>query len=155
MADLERLHEVLPAMSSDLDASRRHYEASWAASTLRAYRADWRCWVSYCADRRAEPLRGEPFTVAAYLSALADGTWGRARAVSTIERRRAAISHVHIQSGHADPTDDPRVARVLAGIRRSKTVRKARKDALRTDDIIRMVDGLGGDPRGLRDCTTG
>ncbi|MCB2156544.1 site-specific integrase [bacterium] len=143
--------EALPEVLEDQEASRKHYEASWAKGTVRAYRSDWRDWEAYCKARELTALPADPLAVAGYLSALAEGKWGKPRKISTIERRRAAISHIHIESGHPDPANDPRVPRVLKGIRRQLTVKREQKSALRADDVKRMVKTLGKDPRGMRD----
>lgn len=143
--------EALPEVIEDQEASRKHYEASWASATLRAYRSDWRDWEAYCNARGLTMLPADPLAVAGYLSALAKGTWGAPRKVATIERRKAAISHIHIESGHPDPANDPRIPRVLKGIRRQLTVKREQKSALRAEDVKRMVKTLGKDPRGLRD----
>lgn len=149
--DLVKPVVALPSLRDDLEASKKHYEQSWSASTLRAYKSDWRDWENYCGSRGVCPLPAEPASVAGYLSALAEGTWREKRKLATIERRRAAISHIHRESHHADPSSDPRVARVLTGIRRQLTVSKARKAPVRLVDLKRMVGKLADDPRGLRD----
>lgn len=149
--DLVKPSDLPPALRDDLEASKRHYAQSWSASTLRAYRSDWVDWEIYCQSRAVAPLPGEPMAVAGYLSALAEGTWRKKLRLATIERRRAAISHIHRESGHTDPSADPRVARVLSGIRRQLTVSKVRKSPVRAADLKRMVTKLADDPRGLRD----
>lgn len=140
-----------PEVIKDQEESRRHYEASWAKATLRAYKSDWNDWKRYCEARNLITLPADPLYVAGYLSALATGNWGKPRKVATIERRKSAISHIHIESGHPDPAADPRVPRVLKGIRRKLSVKQSRKAALRSKDLKRMVETLGKDPRSLRD----
>lgn len=150
-SDLATSSKALPALADDLEASKRHYAQSWSPSTLRAYRSDWADWECYCQSRGVISLPAEPMAVAGYLSALAEGTWKTKLRLATIERRRAAVAHLHRESGHADPTADPRVARVLAGIRRQLKVAKIRKAPVRAGDLRKMVSMLGDDPRGLRD----
>ncbi|MCC6545893.1 site-specific integrase [Candidatus Sumerlaeota bacterium] len=149
--DLVKSSDLLPALRDDLEASKRHFAQSWSASTLRAYQSDWADWEEYCHSRGVNSLPAEPMAVAGYLSALAEGNWRRRLRLATIERRRAAISHIHRESGHADPCADPRVARVLSGIRRQLTVSKERKSPVRAADLKRMVAKLADDPRSLRD----
>lgn len=149
--ELISAQSTLPEVVQDMESSKRHYEASWAQATRKAYKSDWRDWENYCQARSLIPLPAEPLSVAAYLSSLAEGQWGKPRKLSTIERRRAAISHIHVESGHPDPIADPRVPRVLKGIRRKLSVKQTRKAALRSPDLKKMVATLGNDPRGLRD----
>lgn len=149
--ELISTQSTFPEVAQDLKSSKEYYEASWAPATRKAYRSDWRDWEEYCRARSLSSLPAEPLSVAGYLSALAEGQWGKPRKVSTIERRRAAISHIHIESGHPDPAADPRVPRVLKGIRIKLSVKQNRKAALRSQDLKKMVETLANDPRGLRD----
>lgn len=150
--DLAKTPDALPALGNDLAAAARHYEQSWSAATIRAYRSDWKDWEAYCRSRGVLPLPADPLSLAGYLSALAEGTWLGKRKLSTIERRRAAVRHMHVEAGQADPSADPRVVRVLAGIRRQLTVAKTRKAPVRAKDLLRMMTWIALDFRGDRDA---
>lgn len=43
-----------------------------AASTVRAYRSDWRLFTDWCATRGYQPLPATPGVTAAYLAEIAD-----------------------------------------------------------------------------------
>ncbi|TCJ32398.1 integrase [Parafrankia sp. BMG5.11] len=114
--------------------------ASRSAATWRAYDADLRHFRSWC-EGRPVPLVAVPasaVTVAGYITELADAGY----APSTIRRRLAAISVAH-QLAHAEnPTGSAEVSAVWNGIRRSRGVRPARKAALDTTLLSRVVSGL-------------
>src|SRR5689334_3407737 len=62
-----------PALSNaDVDTARAYVEASRAASTRKAYRADWNCFSTWCRARGADPLPASPPLVAVYLAFLAE-----------------------------------------------------------------------------------
>lgn len=85
-----------------------------AEATLRGYRSDWADFGSWCLQMDLQALPAAPETVAAYMAALA----GMGAAVGTIARRLSSIGHYHRASGQLDPSVDPAVRYVIAGIRR-------------------------------------
>jgi len=85
-----------------------------ADATLRGYRSDWADFSSWCFQMGVQALPAAPETVAAYMAALA----GMGAAVGTIARRLSSIGHYHRASGQLDPSADPAVRYVIAGIRR-------------------------------------
>lgn len=71
-----------------------------AASTLRAYRADWKDFTRWCARNDLPALPATPGALIAYVM-----EEHHERAVSTIRGRLAAIKHYHQEAGHASPTE--------------------------------------------------
>ena len=61
-----------------------------APATLRAYRADWAHYASWCAQAGFVPVPAAPATVGAYLASL-----GETHAPATIRRRLSAIGKMH------------------------------------------------------------
>lgn len=91
-------------------------EQARAQSTRRAYRSDWADFCGWAADHgfaTAPPVAGE--IVALYLAELAE----RGKALSTIQRRLAAIAEVHAVAGAASPRSSVALREVLRGIRRT------------------------------------
>ncbi|WP_322751079.1 MULTISPECIES: site-specific integrase [unclassified Frankia] len=117
--------------------------AARASSTWRAYDSDLRHFASWCAEhspaRSAVPAA--PATVAGYLTALADSGYKPA----TIRRRMAAISVAHQLGRHLNPTTSVEVATVWDGIRRTHGVAPARKHALETGLLTRVLEAVDGD----------
>src|SRR5271165_4461801 len=61
-----------------------------APATLRAYKADWTHYASWCAQAGFVPVPAAPATVGAYLASLAES-----HAPATIRRRLSAIGKMH------------------------------------------------------------
>lgn len=123
-----------------------------APNTLRAYRADWRLWESWCSEQRPplSPLPAEVSTVAAYLLVQAEGEWdGLPRKPSTLERYLATICSAHKRKGCPSPW--PALHDVLAAIRRKKGTTREKKAPISPDDLRRMIASLPHTLRGARD----
>ncbi len=84
--------------------------------------------------------------VALYLTERADTL-----AVSTLERRMAAISVRHQEHGLDPPTHNPEVRAVLTGIRRTKGAATRQVSPASIGEIRRMVAHLPGTTIGVRD----
>jgi integrase len=126
------------------DTARSYGEASKAASTLRAYRSDWRGFTGWCAARGVDALPAAPETVALYLTDLAG-----VLAVATLQRHLTSISQAHKGAGADTPTGHKVVRDVWRGIRRTFGTASRGKAPLLTDDIRAMTATL--DPARLID----
>src|SRR3954447_18949491 len=103
------------ALATVLAEARDHVRQAKSASTLRAYRADWRHFEGWCLDRSREALPASAETVALYMTELA-----RTHRVSTLTRRLAALSEAHQLAGWESPAGLPAAIRTLmSGIRRA------------------------------------
>jgi len=130
---------------ADLEAKvARAVRRSRAEATLKAYRADWADFTTWCTTLGFDALPADPATVAAYVAELADPPDDRPpRTVSTISRRLAAIAEGHKVAGHPNPTADPLVRETMKGIRRSLGVAPTQKRGITTADVRAAVTGLG------------
>lgn len=128
------------------DDARRYAAGAAAPNTLRAYRADWRHFVAWCAEHRLEALPAAPEAVALYLVDLA-----RTRRVATLQRRLSSISRAHRLAGAPSPTQAAVVRETWAGIRRAKGVAPTQVAPAATAELRRMVTTLDDSPIGLRD----
>ncbi|WP_131746818.1 tyrosine-type recombinase/integrase [Frankia sp. Cppng1_Ct_nod] len=117
--------------------------AARASSTWRAYDSDLRHFTAWCIEHSPPlaALPAVPATVAGYLTALADSGYKPA----TIRRRMAAISVAHQLGRHLNPTTSVEVATIWDGIRRTHGVAPARKHALETSVLTRVLDAMDGD----------
>lgn len=141
--DLPSVH-----VRDDLDAAVDAFAASAkSAATRRAYRADARDFIAWCAGQGAEPVPAEPRTVARYVTHLA----GLGRSVSTIDRRVAAITVLHRSYGQDTPTTREEVRLVLQGIRNTLGRRPKKKQALTDDLVAKVVRKIPNDLAGIRD----
>jgi site-specific recombinase XerD len=152
------MHDLIPltdasagaivSYSDEHDALRAFAENEKAASTRRAYRADFAAFSAWCRERGLCPLPAGPQTVAWHISAIAQAGLG----VSSIGRRLAGIAYVHKLAREETPTATEEVKVVLAGIRRTVGTAPRRKQAATADRIRAMLDAC--DTRtmlGLRD----
>lgn len=128
------------------ERARQYARGAKAAHTLRAYAADWRDYGAWCARHGVPPLPPDPQAIGLYLADRA----GRCGA-ATLERRLSGLAWTIRQRGFALDRADPHLREVLAGIRRQHARPPAQKAALSADDLVRMLDRLGHDLRGLRD----
>ena len=98
------------------EKSKRRLNRSKAENTVKAYDADWRDFMDWCAAHEKTPLPAEPETIVNYVSDLADN----ARA-NTVARRVTAISENHIAAGYdgeKNPAKNGVVRAAIASIRR-------------------------------------
>jgi site-specific recombinase XerD len=125
----------------------RDNSVTYAANTVRAYRADWRDFSSWALDRRLRPLPAAPGTLALYLAHL-----GRlAKASSTISRRLFAIAEAHREAGLPSPTEDTAVKAIWARVRQSQGISPRETTPLTAELLHRVVDALPADVSGMRD----
>ena len=82
-----------------------HINDAYAPNTIRAYRADFSEWISFCMEKGACPLPADPFVVSEFLLGLADAGDNRA---STIRRKCASISAIHRYGYFEDPPNTQR-----------------------------------------------
>lgn len=133
-----------PGGLSLLDADRviSARRASRAANTVAAYGAQWRRFVSWCAERGVEPAPAAPETAAAYLTEM-----GADRRISTVKVAASAIAAFHRAAGLPAPTADPVVAEAIAGIARRQAAdpRRAPKQApaFTHEDAVAMLEAAG------------
>jgi len=132
--------------------ARDYARGARATNTNRAYAADWRAFTGWCGKTGVAPLPASPQAVGLYLAALAAGAGRRAGvSVATIERRLSGLLWNFRQRGQDLDRADPHIREVLAGIRRRHGHPPVQKEPVLGDDILRMIETLGRDLRGLRD----
>ena len=133
----------LPLATQELEIARGYVDASRASSTRRAYDADWHRFSVWCRGRNAAALPAAPALVAVYLASLAD----RGLAPPSISRALAAIAFAHKRAGELPPQrtqSGSLINDALAGIRRSRTSRPARKDPADADIIMQLLWAIQG-----------
>jgi site-specific recombinase XerD len=136
------------ALAPFVESVTRYARASRAESTLGGYRSDWADFQRFCRQNWLESLPAAPATVAAYLSACADGSKLKA---GSIQRRVSAISAFHQVHDCTSPTSSAEVKLTLAGIRRTLGVFQQGKAPVLTADIAAMVANLPEKLIGVRD----
>ena len=145
---------LLNGITAEDDARVQAYVArASAASTIRAYRSDWRLFTAWCASRGYRPLPATPEVTGAHLAEIAEiGTAfsaGRPLSKASIERRLAAIVFVHRAAGLEPPTTQTGAATLttmMRGIRRAKRADKPGNKRPADADVLRdIIRGITGD----------
>ncbi|MDC0059666.1 site-specific integrase [Pelagibacteraceae bacterium] len=111
---------------------------SKALNTLRAYKADYRDFASFCIKNGFKPIPSEPKIISLYLTYLS-----KSCKFSTLKRRLASISVIHKLSGHYIDVKHPMITENLMGIKRIKgSYQKAKKPILINELklIINVID---------------
>jgi integrase len=136
-----------------VETARIYARGAKAATTQRAYAADWRHYTAWCRRRDVEPLPPTPQVVGLYLAACAsEAPAGRKpSAVRTIERRLSALTWHYAQHGRPLDRADRHIAEVMRGTRRQHGRPPNQKEAVLAEDLLRMIATLDRDLRGLRD----
>ena len=130
-------------LPDEVARARGYADASRAASTRRAYEADWTRFTVWCRGRGLAPLPADPRAVAVFLSAEA----ARGCAPPTVNRQLAAIGWAHRRAGLQPPQKTEgaaAIAEVLAGIRRSRTVPPGKKSASDADVTWTLLHYIRG-----------
>jgi len=126
--------------------ARAYAAAAAAPATRDAYRSDWESFTAWCHSAGACALPAAPETVGAYLAVQADRL-----AVSTLQRRLAAIATAHRLAAHQLDTRHPAIRDVMRGIKRRHGSAQ-RQAAPATVDLVKsMVGTCDGSLIGLRD----
>ena len=116
----------------------KNLKNSKAANTLRAYKADFNDFSTFCVKNGLSSMPTEPKILSLYLTHLS-----ATLKFSTLKRRIASISVIHKIKGHYLDTKHPIIMENLHGIKRVKgTNQKAKKPLLINDlkSIIKVID---------------
>jgi site-specific recombinase XerD len=116
----------------------KNLKNSKATNTLRAYKADYKDFASFCIKNGFKPIPSEPKIISLYLTFLS-----KSSKFSTLKRRLASISVIHKLSGHYIDIKHPMINENLMGIKRIKgSYQKAKKPILINDLklIVNVID---------------
>ncbi len=119
---------------------------AFAANTKKAYRVAWGKFEAWCAAVDKAPLPAAPETVRDHLADMAASGYR----FSTIELRLAAICTMHRVTGTPFDRADPAIAFALKRIAREIGRAKVGRRALRTEELLAIVERIDREPRSLR-----
>lgn len=140
-----------PELERLAGSARGYAKAKNSANTARAYASDWRQFERWCRRQGFEARQPDPRVVGLFIAASAAGTGIAKAAVSTIERRLAAVTTTYRSAGTPLPRQDRHIVDVMAGIRRTHGRPPRQKEALFAEDILAMTAMLEQNLRGWRD----
>ncbi len=143
--------EANPALDRLANTARSYAAARSSINTVKAYASDWAQFAHWCRRRGFDVLEPQADIVGLYLAASASGEGVPKAAVSSIERRLAAITTTYRSAGTPLPRQDRHITDVMAGIRRQHARPPKQKEALFADDIVAMCATLPNNLRGYRD----
>ena len=131
-----------------VERSRTYMAGARAERTRQAYSAAWLHFTTWCTAHGRRALPAEPATVAAWITALADGEHGgKPLSRATINQYLCAVVLAHHTAGHAFDRKHPLLAETWRGISRHKAktrpVRQAK--ALMGEDLRSIIEGLQAD----------
>ena len=116
----------------------KNLKTSKSINTLRAYKADYKDFASFCIKHGFKSMPTEPKILTLYLTHLSQTS-----KFSTLKRRLASISVIHKVSGHYIDTKHPMITENLMGIKRIKgSYQKAKKPILVNELklIVNVID---------------
>jgi integrase len=148
-------NQGVPAHLEGLAETARGYaRGAKAEATQRAYASDWKQFEAWCRRKDLDPLPPDPQVVGLYLASCASEPAAPGRkpsSVRTIERRLSALAWRYAQLSQPLDRADRHIASVMAGIRRRHGKPPNQKEAVLPEDLLRMMETLNRDLRGLRD----
>lgn len=122
-------------------------QGAYSSATLRAYRADFNLFETWCDEAGHEALPAAPETVAAFITARAC-----LDVASTIRRRMSAIRKVHRLMRLASPIDDEEVRTAFRRAARARGRRPVQALGLRIELRERLIAACPAESLvGLRD----
>jgi site-specific recombinase XerD len=125
--------------------------------TREAYSRWWRVFDDWCERHGRQALPASPETVAAWLTALADGETdtGKPLARASINQALAAVTKAHRNAGHAFDRKHRAISMVWSGISRTKAMTEVERKAspLKAADVREALTMLNTNLNiGLRDA---
>src|SRR5688500_6260368 len=107
------------ALSKCWGAELAQLDGAYSENTIRAYRADYAHFETWCAGRHILPMPTSAEVIAEYITALSDQ-----RAPATIRRRLVGISRVHQLCGAPDVAKSHVIRLALRRILRARGQRQ-------------------------------
>jgi site-specific recombinase XerD len=130
-----------------LSQTLERIEGAYAPATIRAFKADFNTFITYCIEHHTNPLPANPSVVSHYIDHLSNCTFTSAY----IRRIIVSISSVHKLNRFGDPTKDCDVQLAIRKMHR-KLGRSSKQVAGITRKILeKMMDATENDLRGIRD----
>ncbi len=124
-------------------------EGAYAPSTIRAYRANFERFITFCDTLTAQALPAEPSVVARYIERL---THSNLKA-SSIRIAVATIATIHKLNQLPDPIQHPIIKIEMRRMHRTLGRRCSQAYGITAPILEKMVHATSNDLRGLRDRT--
>ena len=138
--------ESQPALATSWKSAIERLEGAYSPHTLRAYRADFAKFETWCLAHGDVATPASPESVASFIAADA-----KTSASATLRRRLAGIRKVHRLLRLPSPVDDEEVAIALRRALRTKRRRPRQARPVTAGIRDAMIAACPNDLRGLRD----
>jgi site-specific recombinase XerD len=129
------------------DAVFSQIHDAYSPATMRAYRADWAEFSSYCSECIEQSLPAGSSTVAAFI----DRATSIGASSASIRRKLVSIAAVHRWAGHTDATKEPAVKLAVRKMHRKLGRLCKQAEPINQSVYQRMLECTGDDLRGKRD----
>ena len=134
------MNELLTDVKSLELETLKNLKSSKASNTLRAYKADYRDFASFCIKHGFKSMPSEPKVISFYLTHLSKNS-----KFSTLKRRLASISIIHKLSGHYIDTKHPMITENLMGIKRVKGSHQKAKKPILINELKLIINAIDKD----------
>ena len=131
---------LVPDLKSLELETLKNLKSSKASNTLRAYKADYKDFASFCIKNGFKSMPSEPKIITLYLTHLS-----KTCKFSTLKRRLASISVIHKLSGHYIDVKHPMITENLMGIKRSKGSYQKSKKPILINDLKSIINAINKD----------
>ena len=115
----------------------KNLQSSKASNTLRAYKADYKDFSSFCIKNGFKAMPSEPKIITLYLTHLS-----KLCKFSTLKRRLASISVIHKLSGHYIDIKHPMITENLMGIKRILGSHQKAKKPILINDLKLIINAI-------------
>ena len=132
---------------SRLEELLQRLEGAYSKSTLRAYRADFHAFITYCETLGLASFPALPETVAGFVQHLT----GSGLRSSSIRRAIAGIATLHNLNRLSDPTKDPEVKLAMRRMHRILGRAARQAQAVHAEELDQLLLAADDSLRGLRD----
>jgi site-specific recombinase XerD len=122
-------------------------EGAYAPSTIRAYRADFHDFISFCHDKNANALPADPYSVVEYICKLT----GSGRSSASIRRALCGLSAIHRLNRFEDPTKDPDVTLEMRRMHRKLGRSSKQAGGINANTLEKLLLATDDSIRGMRD----
>ena len=139
--------KIILSPSEQLANTVLKIDGAYSASTIRAYRADFIDFITYCSLHNQTALPVDPLILADYIVMLANG----GRTSASIRRAITGIATIHKLNRFDDPSKDPDVTLEMRRMHRKLGRASEQAQGINQDVLEQMLSATDADNMGIRD----
>jgi site-specific recombinase XerD len=139
------MNEIVNDIKSLELETLNNLKSSKALNTLRAYKADYKDFASFCIKNGFKAMPSEPKIITLYLTHLS-----KSSKFSTLKRRLASISVIHKLSGHYIDIKHPMISENLMGIKRVLGSHQKAKKPILINDLKLIINAINEEKKEIK-----